>query len=159
MVASGSNHFPFYNQTYHPDSNNLVYLRPSVFKINAQCDTEWMDVYRWEEDDTLQEGDYYTHNFNIGDAFQITETSDTTYLVSGVRNIHDQALNVTIYHLMLYELDQKGAMLKDTVYYSTNHSFSMSRQLLIDDSTLLILNASEVDVTDLYGPSFIYFFI
>ncbi len=149
IVSGYASFLPYYNQIYS-DTNSIVYDRALVMKIDEDCEIEWHDVYNWENDEIFDPQTQSSHPYiKFSRASSILETSDSNYLVLGNDIYFDTNLNSDTYNLLLYELDQNGELLRDTIYQHT-HSVGFSFMKYLNDTTIaLVTNPFPLD--DIYG--------
>lgn len=150
VIVSGYTSFlPYYNQVYS-DTNSIVYDRALVMKIDEDCEIEWYDAYNWENDIQFDPQTQSSHPFiKFSRASSILETPDSNYLVMGINILFDTSLNNDTYNLLLYELDQNGDLLRDTVY-QYSHSVGYSFMKYLNDTAIaLVTNPFPLD--DVYG--------
>ncbi len=142
---------PYYNQVYS-DTNDIVYDRALVMKIDEECEIQWHDVYNWENDEVFDPQTQSSHPFiKFSRASSILETPDSNYLVMGINILFDTALNNNTYNLIIYELDKYGELLRDTMYQHT-HSVGYSFMKYLNDTTIaLVTNPFPLD--DIYGDN------
>ncbi len=138
IVSGYASFLPYYNQVYS-DTNSIVYDRALVMKIDEDCEIEWHDVYNWENDVPYDPQTQSSHPFiKFSRASSILETPDSNYLVLGNNILFDTNLNSDTYNLLLYELDQNGELLRDTIYQHT-HSVGFSFMKYLNDTTIVLV--------------------
>ncbi len=152
VIAVGFASFlPYYNQIYS-DTNDIVYDRALVMKIDEECEIQWHDVYNWENDEIFDPQTQSSHPFiKFSRASSILETPDSNYLALGNDIFFDTVLNSRTYNLLLYELDKDGELLRDTIYQHT-HSVNFSFMKYLNDSTIAMVT-NPLPLDDIYGDN------
>lgn len=139
IATSSCSLLPFYDQVHDPTTNPLYFDRSSVIKYDEYGEIEWFDAYRWEEDQVYDIDSFLTaENEKIVSSrgADILLTDSNTYLVSATRYFFSPSYNSTYTKFLLYELDEDGNMLRDSIYDYHRNASIMSFEVL-DDSTLV----------------------
>lgn len=116
--------------------------RSMVIKYDEHCEIEWVNAFDRVNDEPFIEGDEVDMFSKITSTRgqSILPTDSNTYIVSAARFFYDTTDFTGLYsQLQIYEIDETGTILFDTLY-AGDKSFGFPVTTYLNDSVIVIAN-------------------
>jgi len=131
FVLNGSVYVPPY---YDLDSP-LGYIRNAVVKTDSLGTEEWVNIYRWEEDNT----DTVFRSSGGG----VQQLGNNNFIAATLNR------NAPYFRPVMYELNTNGEMIYNRLIGKPDTVYDTTKTILLSDSTLLIATSASLPETDL----------